>query len=169
LGYPDDIRNQECMIAYSGPKALFESCVTELNAMGGKARHIGENAGTAPLFDKAVYSFYYAHCLGLCHGAAMCEAMGAPLEVYLESLAIDWERHDSKILEMIRKRDYTAVEATMQVHAAAFSHVLPLSEKLGIDPALPKVISDCFETADKKGYGNSELPALFEILGKGHS
>ena len=169
LGSPNDVRNQECMIAYSGLKALFESCATELNAMGGKARHIGEKVGTALLFDKAVYSFYYAHCLGLCHGAAMCEAMGAPLDVFLESLAYDWESHDSKILEMIRKRDYTAVEATMQVHAAAFSHVLPLSEKLGIDPSLPKVISECFETADKKGYGNSELPALFEILGEGRS
>lgn len=166
FGYPDDVRNQECMIVYSGPKALFESCATELDAMGGKARHVGEKVGMAPLFDKAVYSSYYAHCLGLCHGAAMCEAMGAPLDVYLESSAIDWERHDSKILDMIRKRDYTSVEATLQVHAAAFSHVLPLSEKLGIDPSLPKVISDCFEAAEKQGYGDSELPAIFEILGK---
>jgi 3-hydroxyisobutyrate dehydrogenase-like beta-hydroxyacid dehydrogenase len=165
LGSPYDVRNQECRIVYSGPKTLFESCITELDAMGGKARHIGEKVGTALLFDKAVYSFYYAHCLGLCHGAAMCEAMGAPLDVYLESLTYDWERHDSKILEMIRKRDYTALEATMQVHAAAFSHVLPLSEKLGIDPSLPKVISDSFARAEKQGYKDSELPALFEILG----
>lgn len=166
LGYPGDVRKQECMIAYSGPQALFESCATELEAMGGKARHIGEKIGTAPLFDKAVYSFYYAHCLALCHGAAMCVAMGAPLEIFLETLAIDWESHDSKMLGMIIKRDYTEEECTMQVHAAAYSHVLPLSEKLGIDPSLPKVVSDCFDMAASKGYGGSELPALFEILGK---
>ena len=169
MGYPDDVRNQACMIVYSGPKALFESCMTELNAMSGLARHLGEKAGMAPQFDKAVYSAYYAHCLGLCHGAAMCEAMGAPLEVYIESFTdqCDWPSHDSRFLDMIKQRDYSSVEATMKVHSAAFSHVLPLSEKLGVNPGLPKVIAESFEMALNQGYEDDELPALFEILGKG--
>ena len=93
---------------------------------------------------------------------------GAPLEVYTESFTdqCDWLSHDSRFLDMIKKRDYSAVEATMQVHAAAFSHVLPLSEKLGVNPGLPKVIAESFGMALDQGYEDGELPVLVEILGK---
>ena len=67
---------------------------------------------------------------------------------------------------MIKKRDYSGVDATLEVHAAAYSHVLPLSDKLGISTKLPKVISDCFESALNQGYKDKELAALFEVLGK---
>ena len=58
------------------------------------------------------------------------------------------------------------VDATLEIHAAAYSHVLPLSEKLGINTELPKVISDSFESALNQGYKDSELSALFEVLSK---
>ena len=168
LGYPDDIRKQQCMVVYSGPKTLFDANSGELNAMGGIARHLGEKAGMAPLFDKAVYSTYYSHCLGVAHGAAMCRAMGAPLEVYIESLTEHWDfpSADAAFLDKIVNKDYSVTDCAMQVHAAAFGYVVSLSEKLGIDSSLPKVISNCFEAAEEKGYGESELPALFEILKK---
>ena len=168
LGYPEDIRKQQCMVVYSGGKDLFESWARELNAMGGIARHIGDKAGIAPLFDKAIYSIYYAHYLGVAHGAAMCQAMGAPLDVYIESLTKYWDfaSEGALFLERIKKQDYSVEECEMQVHAAAFSHVVTLSEKLGIDPSLPRVISDSLTRAVNSGFDKSELPAIVEVLRK---
>jgi 3-hydroxyisobutyrate dehydrogenase-like beta-hydroxyacid dehydrogenase len=168
LGYPDNVRNQECMIVYSGPREAFESCSAVLNALGGMPRLVGEKAGISPLFDKAIYSVSYAHWIGLFHGAAMCEAVGAPLDVYIEATTKywDWSTQDAIFLDMIKKRDYSLVDATIEIHSAAYSHVLPLSEKLGINTKLPKTISDCFQSALNQGYKDSELPALFEVLGK---
>ena len=98
----------------------------------------------------------------------MCEAVGAPIDVYIEATTKywDWSIQDAIFLDMIKKRDYSLVDATLEIHAAAYSHVLPLSEKLGINTELPKVISDNFESALNQGYKDSELSALFEVLSK---
>ena len=168
LGYPDDVRNQRCMIVYSSPKQLFEKCHAVFNAMGSKPRLVGETAGISPLFDKAIYSAAYAHWMGLFHGAAMCKAMGAPLEVFVEQLTQnwDWSIQDSAFMRMVEKQDYSVVDAAMEVHAAAYSHVLPLSAKLGVSTTLPNVVTECLERAIQDGYGDSELAALTEVLAK---
>ncbi len=167
LGYPDDVRNQQCMIVYSGPKAVFESCQSVLEALGGMPRWVGESTGIAPQFDKAIYSSYYAHSIGLFHGALICERIGAPLEVFVEATTSwDWSAHNADLLERIRKRDYSAAEATMDIHAAAYSHIPPLCKKLGISESLPSAISGYFESALKRGYTDSGLSALIEVLGK---
>ena len=39
-------------------------------------------------------------------------------------------------------------------------------ERLGVCGKLPRAISDYFESALSRGHGGSELPVLFEVLGK---
>ena len=41
-----------------------------------------------------------------------------------------------------------------------------LLEKLGIDPSLPRVISDSLTRAVNSGFDKSELPAIVEVLRK---
>ena len=168
LGSPDKVRKQDCMIVYSGPRKVFESCKGVLNALGGKPRLVGEKAGISPLFDKACYSAAYAHWIGLLHGAAMCEAIGAPLEVYIESIISDrdWSIKDTIFLDMIKSRDFSLGDATLETHAAAYNHVLPLSKKLGVSTKLPAVISGYFESALNQGYKDKELAAIFEVFSK---
>jgi 3-hydroxyisobutyrate dehydrogenase-like beta-hydroxyacid dehydrogenase len=166
LGYPEHVRAQQCKIVYSGSKVLFDSCTAVLAAMGGIPQLVGEKPGMAMIYDKAVYAAYYAHCLGIFQGAAICEAAGIPLESYIENFTgyWDWSVEDALFLDMIKSRDYPQIDARMQIHAAAFAHVAPLSRKLGVDASLADVISNCFDRALERGLEDSELPALFEVL-----
>ena len=154
LGYPNNVRDMACMIVYSGPQAVFEACKPVLEAMGGMPRHVGERAGIAPCFGQAIYSTYYAHTLGLIHGAAMCEAAGAPLDVFIEAVT------------GIAKRDYSLQEAPLELHAAVFATIPPLCERLGVSRQLPATISEYFESALIAGHGGKELPSLFEVMCK---
>jgi 3-hydroxyisobutyrate dehydrogenase-like beta-hydroxyacid dehydrogenase len=168
LGYPNNVRDKACMIVYSGPRAVFEACESVLEAMGGMPRLVGDRAGVAACFDKAIYSTYYAHTLGLIHGAAMCEAAGAPLEIFIEATTgyWEWSSEDAYLLNRIIKRDYTEQEAPLDLHAAAYAMIPPLCERLGVNAELPRAISEVFETALSRGHGGSDLPALFKVLGK---
>jgi hypothetical protein len=50
------------------------------------------------------------------------------------------------------------------VEAEAYSHVVRLSEELGIDTAYPKMVMSYFERAIADGYGQHDLPATFEVM-----
>jgi 3-hydroxyisobutyrate dehydrogenase-like beta-hydroxyacid dehydrogenase len=167
LGYPNDVRDKGCMFVYSGSKNVYQACEVVLNAMGGMPRLVGDRAGIATCIDKAIYSAYYAHVVGLIHGAAICDASGASLEVFIEAITTgswDWKAHDAGVLDRIRRRDYSPDEATLKVHAAAYDLIAPLSEGLGVGSELPRVIAGYFASALKRGYESSELPVLFEVI-----
>lgn len=168
MGLPTNIRDNDCMIVYSGDPDVFGSSFGVLSALGSKPRLVGERPGIATSFDKAFFSAYYAHLVGLIHGAAMCKAAGAPLETYFELMigGIDWTIPDAASAKMITSADYSTVEVTMDVHAYAFSKVEPLCEVIGVDAALPRAIQNAFEAAIDSGYEFDEIAALIEVFRK---
>lgn len=169
LGYPSNIRDQCCIVVYSGPKALFDSCSAILNALGGMPRLVGEQAGAALYFDKAVYSTYYAHVTGLLHGAAMCHAAGAPIDTFVEVMTDywDWSSEDAAMLRQVKNRNYSGAECTLEVHANDYELMIPATcERLGVSNKFQRVIAEYLDRAVADGYGESELAALFEVLGK---
>ena len=78
----------------------------------------------------------------------------------------DWSSEDAIVLNRIVKRDYAVQEAPLELHAAAHAMIPLLCERLGVSGKLPRAISDYFESALSRGHGGSELPVLFEVLGK---
>ena len=168
MGLPTNVRANDCMIVYSGDRSAFNASLEVLSALGSKPRLVGEKPGIATSFDKAFFSAYYAHLVGIIHGAAMCQAAGAPLETYFELMigGIDWTIPDRVSSDMIMSGDYSTGEVTMDVHAYAFGKVEPLCDAIGIDAALPRVIQNAFETAIRGGYQSDEIAALIEVFRK---
>jgi len=168
LGYPTNIREQACMVAYSGQKSVFDSCIAILNAMGAMPRHVGERPGTSSYFGLAIYSTYYAHVAGVLHGAAICTAAGAPLDVFRENLTSywDWAAEDAPFLQRVINRDYSQTEASLEGHAMVYDLIPELSEQIGISSKLARVISGYLHTAIAQGQGDCGLTALFEILSR---
>ena len=164
LGYPQDIRGNNCTIVYSGPKAAFDANKNLLAAMGGNPQLVGEAIGGAPTFDKAVYSSHYGSLLAFFHGAAICHAAGFPIEIYVEEALMGGEGTTRRYGKMIADRSYEVTGGTLETDAAAYAHVVKLSEELGIDAAFPKMVASYFERAIAAGHGQQELPAMFEML-----
>ena len=51
LGYPRNIRDNDCMVVYSGPQQVFDSCHEVLHALGANARLVGNTPGMATSFE----------------------------------------------------------------------------------------------------------------------
>lgn len=173
LGYPQHMRSQNCAIVYSGAKAAFDANAAVFAAMGSGPRFLGEAVGGAPNFDKAMLSCHYGSILGFFHGAAICRASDFPVEIYTD-LALGAVGEVTRSMQklhggMIANRSYDVEAAPMELEAAAIAQIVTVSESLGVDPALPKMIARYIERAIAEGYGQKELAAVSELLADGNA
>ena len=168
LGYPQNVRSNNCPIVYSGPKTAFDTNKAILTAIGGSPRFVSQVVGSVPTFDKTIHAFHYGSMIAFFHGAAMCHAAGFPIDVYADLVLGDvgeiTNAAQRRYGEMIAARSYDAAEVTMEIDAAAYDYVVTLSEELGVDGKFPKTVADCFGRAIADGHGQQELPAVFELL-----
>ncbi len=166
LGYPKDVRAGDCFIIYSGDPAVFETCHDVLHAMGAKPRLVGEKPGVATAFDKAYFAFYYAHAVGLLHGAAICRASGVPLDGFLDLMveAYDWRAADRISADALKSGDLAAREATLETHAHAYNQVALFSRSVGADTGLADAMDRLFQAGIDLGHGRDEIAALIEVL-----
>ena len=166
LGYPKDVREGNCVIVYSGDPAAFHSCHDVLRAMGAKPHLVGDRPGIATAFDKAFFAFYYAHAMGLLHGAAICRAVGIPLEAYLKLMVEDWDWRlpDSVTADALRRGDYTVREGTLETHAHAYDQVAPYCREIGVDTGLAEAIGRIVKAGIDLGHGRNEIASLVDVL-----
>jgi 3-hydroxyisobutyrate dehydrogenase-like beta-hydroxyacid dehydrogenase len=164
LGYPEHIRREGCTVVYSGPRRDFEANKEVLAALGGNPQHVGESAGGAVVFDKTIYAYHYGSMLAFLHGAALCHAAGFPVETYVSEIATHGPAMKIRFGEMMAERRYDNPSCAMEVDAAAYGHVVRLSEEFGVDRDLAHTVARYFDRGIANGYGNQETAALFEVL-----
>lgn len=164
LGYPEMIRAGEGTIVYSGPAEVYESCRAVLESLSGKAQLVSPNIGAAPVFDKAIYAWHYGSTLAFLHGAAICHAAGFDIGPYADEIASRDPARPTRSREFIAARQYDNPGCALEVEAAAYDHVLRVSEELGIDAELARTVKRYFERAIEAGHGPQETAAIFEIL-----
>lgn len=164
LALPQPIRDNSATIVYSGPREVFAAAESVLAAMGGNPKLVGEAIGGAPTFDKALYAWHYGSMLAFFHGAAICHEAEFPIEIYLEEIFNTGDTTLRRYGERIARRNYEDTDCTLEVHAAAYEHVINLSRKLGVETAFPQLVADTFKRAIDEGHGQQDLPVVFEML-----
>lgn len=164
LGYPEHVRREGCTVVYSGPRRDFEANKDVLAALGGNPQHVGDAAGGAVVFDKTIYAYHYGSMLAFLHGAAICHAAGFPVDLYVSEIASHGPAAKIRFGEMIAERRYDNPSCAMEVDAAAYGHVVRLSEEFGIDDDLSRTVARYFDRGTANGYGHLETAALFEVM-----
>jgi len=162
LGYPQNVRDRACTIVYSGPGKDFDANRDLLAALGGDPKHVGDTVGGAAIFDKTIYAYHYGSMLAFFHGAALCHAAGFPLDLYVDHIASSGARQKVRCAEMIATRNYDDPGCALEVEAAAYDHVVRLSEEFGIDSDFPSTVARYFDRAVVSGYGKQDLAAVFK-------
>jgi 3-hydroxyisobutyrate dehydrogenase-like beta-hydroxyacid dehydrogenase len=169
LGYPDDVRKASCSILISGPRAIFDANRDIFEAMGNALTFVGETPGLALVADKLVYAQFYGIAYACMHTAAMAAAAGVSIGTLREiSGGTDlWQwkgRTMDDFLRRVERQSYDNADATMEVHAAAFDHVLRMSREFDVEPAYSQLIADTLARSMETGHTNHELAAIFEVL-----
>jgi 3-hydroxyisobutyrate dehydrogenase-like beta-hydroxyacid dehydrogenase len=165
MSYPKGIGAPDCTILYAGPEKVFAAHQPLLSSLGGNALFVGEGISTACTLDSSILSFYYGSALGFLHGAALCEVEGVSLSDY-QAIAVELLPvvGDTMKLsaEMIEKGNYEGAEGAIVTHAAALAHINQLTREAGVDSSFAECLSGYFAKAAHAGYGQCELPAVFE-------
>jgi 3-hydroxyisobutyrate dehydrogenase-like beta-hydroxyacid dehydrogenase len=166
LGGPANIATPRAMILYSGPRELFDRCKALLGVLGPGTRFVGENIGAAAAIDMAWLARHCGTYAGVAHGAAICEAEGADLEIYASLFA----ESDSarSMIDVIRRGAFADPPATLSVWHAALRRLQDQARDTGISSEVPDLVLKLLGRAAAAGFGDEHIAAMVKVLRKEH-
>jgi len=166
LTFPARIGDEPTMIAYAGPRALFDRHRPVLAAFGGRPTHVAEAPAGASAVDLAWLSFLYGATLGLLQGAAFCESEGVDPGAAFDALPswlVEIQAEGTYYRGLIARGDYAGDQASLDVHVAAMQHILGAAEASGVSAAFPRLLVELFSQAAAT-HGPDEIAAAIEVL-----
>lgn len=168
LGLPQGVRDGTLKILYSGPEALIKRTESVLTALG-EPIWLGEQYGTAFVADKVIFTQFYGIHFTYLLTAALGQAAGLSVGNLKALIGGEdrWIVRGQMIdaaLDMASKRDYSGNECALDVHLAAFEHVVQISKEKGIGAEFTQMIAEAMKSAIGRGHAKDELASIFEVL-----
>jgi len=169
IGYPPDIRNGTAKLLLSGARGVFEDNRDILKVLCSKATFMDERPGSALVADKLIYALFYGIAFAWLQTAAMAATAGITIADFRDLMSGDerWQWRGqvmAKFLDMVERRDYSDAGAHLEAHAAAFRHVVCISDDLNVGSEFSRLIAETIDQAIERGYGKDELAAIFEVM-----
>jgi 3-hydroxyisobutyrate dehydrogenase-like beta-hydroxyacid dehydrogenase len=166
LGGPANIATPRAMILYSGSRELFDRSSALLRVLGPGTRFVGENIGAAAAIDMAWLARHCGTYAGVAHGAAICEAEGADLEIYA-SLFAEGDTARSMI-NIIKNGAFANPPATLSVWHAVLQRLQEQARATGISSEVPDLVASIMGRAAAAGFGEEHVAAIVKVLRKEH-
>ena len=167
LAWPSQIGGPHTLIYLSGPRSTVELHEPLLRLLGGGLTHLGEDIASSSAMFAAILSYLAGRWIGICHGAAVCQAEGLDIEAFGETLALlsPALAADSRHMGMvIANRRYTDPESTLKTAGQDVERLVRHAEDAGIGSEWPRFAAGLFRRAIDAGYGAEEHAALIKIL-----
>lgn len=168
--YPMHIGTPAGTILYAGPRDAFDRIAPVLRCLAGQTIHVDEKIGSAAALDLAMAGTVVPGAtLAFLNGAALCQAEGAPLEVYRDlverslfpgliaaSMSLSVERIVSG------NYAYTGEGAPIDAWFPGIEMVRQAMVDAGVNPEWTDRILAYLDRAIATGHGQSEMAAVFE-------
>ncbi|MFC3077432.1 NAD(P)-dependent oxidoreductase [Phenylobacterium terrae] len=154
-------------ILVAGPKATFEAAEAELRILGGALIWLGEAADGAAYMDLATLSYVYGAFAGFLQGARIAETMGLPVDAFgriVQTISPSFGGFFAHEGAVIASGDFAVSESPMRISLPAVRRIADVSEDLGLDAELPRLIGGWLAEAERAGLADEELAALIKVL-----
>lgn len=165
LGYPSNVSDGDCTIAFSGSRVAFDRYQCLFEVMGGRTDFLSEDPAAAAIFDRAVFAAHYGAVVSFIQGAAMAKAAGLRMPLFVREATagqLDFDYYAGQIVS----GDYAANEATINIEAAAYADVPDTMRQLDLDAELAEAVNSAFQRALNLGYGHEGIAALSKVFRK---
>jgi 3-hydroxyisobutyrate dehydrogenase-like beta-hydroxyacid dehydrogenase len=168
LAVPDAVGTAESMLAFSGPRALYDEHEATLATLGA-GMHLGEDPGLLATHELATLMLMWSMLNGFLNGAAILGASGvsAAEAVPFARMMIDsvagWL---PGYADQIDQGTYSADHGTIDTQLVSMANVVEESESLGVNTDLSKLVKALAERAVAAGHGGSGYTALVEQFRK---
>ncbi|WP_206050755.1 NAD(P)-dependent oxidoreductase [Nocardioides speluncae] len=167
LAGPADLGTADSLILFSGSQAAYDEHRPVLQAVAGRATHLGTDAGLASIHDVAVLAIMWSLLNGFLHGAALLKRAGVRAEAFLPiarsgiGTTAGWL--DEYAVQVDAGR-HPGEDATLATHVAAMQHLLDETHSAGVDPALPSAFKALGDRALEAGLADSGYTAIVDLL-----
>ncbi|WP_425608590.1 NAD(P)-dependent oxidoreductase [Streptomyces albipurpureus] len=164
LAVPEAVGTSGAVLAYSGPRPLYDAHESTLGSLG-TGLHLGDEPGLSATHEMATLVLMWGMLDGFLNGAAILGTAGVSATAYLPiaQTAIDtvagWLPGYAR---QVDSGSYPADDGTIDTHLAAMAHVVEESESLGVNAELPRLLRALAERAATAGHGASGFVALVE-------
>ncbi|GAA3729769.1 3-hydroxyisobutyrate dehydrogenase-like beta-hydroxyacid dehydrogenase [Spinactinospora alkalitolerans] len=170
MAVPPMIGSPESVLLYSGSADAFEAHRRTLEILG-TGRHLGADAGLAPLHDLAMLTGAYGMFAGFLQAVAMVGTERAEVAEFTSSLLVPWLNAMTTELPRLAERVDTGDHATdvgsnLAMQAAAFPNLVDAAGAQGVDAGLLAPVRALLDRGVAEGHGAEELSSLVELLRK---
>jgi 3-hydroxyisobutyrate dehydrogenase-like beta-hydroxyacid dehydrogenase len=154
---------------YSGPKELFDRHEPALRQIGAP-KYLGEDPGLAQLLYQAHLDVFLTALSGLLHATALVTTAGVPAADFVPGALATITDIPALIedpLELARRLesgDHPGDLSTALMMGATADHIVRTSERVGVDPELPRAVKSHYDRAIAAGHGTKSWTALFEVI-----
>lgn len=167
MATPPMIGGEHTLILYSGSKAIFDTHLGALEALGA-AKYLGADAGLAALHDLALLSGMYGVFAGFFHASALVDSEGIRAGSFLELLSpwmaammgelrgyaekIDSGRHDVDVV------------SNLGMQTASLHNILAATREQGVATDLLDPMLNLFRQRADAGHGLEDISGIFELI-----
>ncbi|MFI2666409.1 NAD(P)-dependent oxidoreductase [Micromonospora carbonacea] len=171
MAVPSGVGLPQTLLFYGGSRAAFDAHGPTLRVLGGNSVFIGEDPGTASLYDLALLGILWSSFAGALHGFALLASAGVPAGA-LAPFAESWLTHVvvPGIGQAARHVDagrYATDVSTVALNALGLAKMVQASESQGIRPDVMVPIRDLLRERAEDGHGDEALASMIEVIRRG--
>jgi 3-hydroxyisobutyrate dehydrogenase-like beta-hydroxyacid dehydrogenase len=167
MTYPKIIGAPECLIFNAGSQEAYDTHADQLKALGGQVRFVNADPGVANCLDGALLSFYYASSFGFMMSAAALDTEKVDPALLMPAIGLFQPTLAESFTSagaLIAAGAYSGEQATLKTHFAGLEGVRRHAASGGLDTSVLTSMLALMGRAITRGYGNDELPAVYEVI-----
>lgn len=163
------IGDPAALVLYSGDTVDFERHAPVLRHLAGRADHLGEDHGLAPLYDVAMLEIFFAGMTSFLHAAAMTSAQGVDAQTFLpyaQQIVSILPDTVNALAADVDRGEYPGDQDSIAMELAALEHLAHTSAATGLDSRLPELMRDLAHETVAAGDGHLGWSRIVEALRK---
>ncbi|MEU9034897.1 NAD(P)-binding domain-containing protein [Streptomyces sp. NPDC048352] len=165
---PPAVGQPQTLLFYGGSRATFEAYEETLKVLGGNSVFLGEDAGTAALYDLALLGILWAGLTSALHAYALVGTEKIPAAA-LAPYAEAWITHVvlpsvKGAAQAVDTGEYGTTVSTAALNAAGLAKMVEASKAQGIRPDLMVPIKEFLEKRVADGHGHEAPAGMFEVI-----
>jgi 3-hydroxyisobutyrate dehydrogenase-like beta-hydroxyacid dehydrogenase len=164
---PSQMGQPDTPILVSGAPGDIDAVEPVLRVLGGNLVRVGGRIDATAFMDLATLSYVYGAYAGFLHGARIAETVGIDVSAYgklVEDISPSFGAFFAHEGRVIQSGDFTVSESPLRISISAVERILASSRDLGLDDAVPDLVSTWLRKAEARGLADEELAALIKVL-----
>ncbi|MEU8786143.1 NAD(P)-binding domain-containing protein [Streptomyces sp. NPDC048637] len=164
-----DIGQPGATLLYSGSRQAFETYEETLKVLGGRAAYLGDDHGTAAVYDLSLLGFFFSAMAGLVHAFALSGAEGIAAKEFVpftEAIAGILPPIAAGMAQDLDRGVFSGDQDNIVMEAAGIAHVIEASVDRGINTEVLDAVQGLADRTIAAGHGKTGFISVIEEMRK---